>query len=87
MWVWHRNGRHVDRTAADGPPVYLPILKPPAWTAEVPPLKERLVLHDFGPNRKYYEISIADETLTFTGEKSPFEKRNIEAADGSLRTA
>ncbi|KAK4153231.1 hypothetical protein C8A00DRAFT_43795 [Chaetomidium leptoderma] len=83
MWGWRRDGRHVERSSDDGPPVYMAILKPPPWTAEVPPLKEKLVLHDFGRWRKYYDIGGDDG---FTGEMCPFEKRNIEAGDGSLRT-
>lgn len=83
MWGWRRDGRHVDRTSADGPPVYASVLKPPPWTTGVPRLEERLVVHDFG---QWQELCGLDDDDGFTGELSPFEKRNIEAGDASLRT-
>lgn len=83
MWGLRRDGRRVERTSADGPPVYVAVLKAPAWAAEVPRLKERLVLRKAGRWRNSNEIG---DNNGFTGQMSPFEKRNIEASDGSLRT-
>jgi hypothetical protein len=83
MWGMRRDGRSVERMSADGPPVYVAVLKPPPWAAQAPRLQDRLILHDFGNWRRYHDIGESDG---FTGEMSPFEKRNIEAGDGSLRT-
>jgi hypothetical protein len=45
MWGWQRNGNQIEMLDF-GPPVYETILLLPPWTAAVPRLQERLVIHD-----------------------------------------
>lgn len=71
-WGLRRDGKHTSRRPDGIPAPFEPETCPP-WAKKASRLDERLVLHDF------------PDTELFASNPS-FDKRNIQASGGSLRT-